>query len=399
MHGSPLGIDDGEYAKKSYGYSYPPFTVPEEVYLTFKETFVKRGKEAYEAYVKDNKEYSLKYQNEANFFNEVSNNDVKSYVFKEIPKYAEDFSDSTRKESGAMLVLLNKQIKNLIGGSADVAHSVMTLLPDEKDYSPNCRNGRNVNFGIREFAMACIQNGMLLHGGLRTYAGCFLVFADYLKPAIRLAALSKLPAIYLFSHDSIAVGEDGPTHQPIEQLAMLRSIPNTDVIRPCDAREVAAAWKLALESTTTPTCLILSRQSLPMIENTSYEGVKKGGYIVSSEEKHADFVIVATGSEVSLAVDAQKKLREKGIDTRVVSMPNTNAFIRQDYQYQKSVLGEDYDRIICVEMLSSFGWHRFGRHTMSIDTFGASAPDKDVIKKFGFTSDALVNRISILLNK
>ena len=216
-----------------------------------------------------------------------------------------------------MLELLNKQIKNLIGGSADVAHSVMTLLPDEKDYSVNAREGRNVNFGIREFAMACIQNGLLLHGGLRTYVGCFLVFADYLKPAIRLAALSKLPAIYLFSHDSIAVGEDGPTHQPIEQLAMLRSIPNCDVIRPCDAREVAAAWKLALESKETPTSLILSRQALPMIKNTSYEGVKRGGYIVSKEDKNLDFVIVATGSEVSLAIEAQKKLREKGIDTKI----------------------------------------------------------------------------------
>ncbi len=399
VHGSPLGIEDGEYAKKSYGYNYPPFTVPEEVYLVFKENFIKRGKDAYAKYEEEFGKYSIKHQAEANFFNETIKNDISSYVFKELPSYAEDFKDSTRKESGAMLELLNKQIKNLIGGSADVAHSVMTLLPDEKDYSVNAREGRNVNFGIREFAMACIQNGLLLHGGLRTYVGCFLVFADYLKPAIRLAALSKLPAIYLFSHDSIAVGEDGPTHQPIEQLAMLRSIPNCDVIRPCDAREVAAAWKLALESKETPTSLILSRQALPMIKNTSYEGVKRGGYIVSKEDKNLDFVIVATGSEVSLAIEAQKKLREKGIDTRVVSMPNMNSFIRQDYQYQKSILGDDYDKTICVEMLSSFGWHRFGRYTMSIDTFGASAPDKDVMAKFGFTSDALVTKISIILNK
>ncbi len=399
VHGSPLGLDDGEYAKKSYGYNYPPFTVPDEVRLVFKETFIKRGKEAYENYQKSFNEYLHDHNEEANFFTDTINNDIRPYLFKQIPNYAEDFADSTRKESGAMLVMLNKQIKNLIGGSADVAHSVMTLLPEEKDFSPANRDGRNVNFGIREFAMACIQNGMLLHGGLRTYVGCFLVFSDYLKPAIRMASLSKLPAIYLFSHDSIAVGEDGPTHQPIEQLAMLRSIPNIDVIRPCDAREVASAWKLALESTETPTCLILSRQTLPMIRNTCYDGVKKGGYIVSKEENNLDFTIIATGSEVSLAIEAQEKLRAKGIDTRVVSMPNVNSFLRQDYKYQQDVLGTDYDHIISVEMLSSYGWHRFGRHTMCIDTFGASAPASKVIEKFGFNADNLVNKISILLNK
>jgi len=399
VHGSPLGLDDGEYAKKSYGYNYPPFTVPDEVRLVFKETFIKRGKEAYEKYQKSFNEYLHDHNEEANFFTDTINNDIHQYLFKQIPNYTEDFADSTRKESGAMLVMLNKQIKNLIGGSADVAHSVMTLLPDEKDFSPTNRDGRNVNFGIREFAMACIQNGMLLHGGLRTYVGCFLVFSDYLKPAIRMASLSKLPAIYLFSHDSIAVGEDGPTHQPIEQLAMLRSIPNIDVIRPCDAREVASAWKLALESTETPTCLILSRQTLPMIRNTCYDGVKKGGYVVSKEENNLDFTIIATGSEVSLAIEAQEKLRAKGIDTRVVSMPNVNSFLRQDYKYQQDVLGTDYDHIISVEMLSSYGWHRFGRHTMCIDTFGASAPANKVIEKFGFNADNLVNKISILLNK
>ena len=239
--------------------------------------------------------------------------------------------------------------------------------------------------------MAAMQNGMLLHGGLRTYVGCFLVFADYLKPSVRMAALSGLPAIYLLSHDSIAVGEDGPTHQPIEQLAMLRSIPNVNVIRPCDARETAAAWKVALESTRTPTCLILSRQKLPMIYSTSYAGVAKGGYVVSPEKEKLDFTIIATGSEVSLAVEAQKKLLADGIDTRVVSMPSMNAFAQQDEAYIEKVLGAPYEKRIAVEMLSSFGWHKFAKNVMSIERFGASGPADDVIPSYGFTADNLAS--------
>ena len=203
-------------------------------------------------------------------------NDVSTLVYDSLPEYSLDYKDATRNISGNLLKLLNKSIPNLVGGSADVAASAKTGLPDEIDYSSEHYEGRNINFGIREFAMAAIQNGILLHGGLRTYVGCFLVFSDYLKPAVRMAAMSKLPAIYLFSHDSIAVGEDGPTHQPIEQLAMLRSIPNMDVIRPCDGKETAAGWKLALESLDHPTALILSRQNLPTVSTTSYEGVKCG---------------------------------------------------------------------------------------------------------------------------
>lgn len=399
VHGSPLGLEDGERAKKSYGYEYEPFFAPEEVYLTFRESFGKRGQIAYEEYEKTFADYRKNHSESANYLTSTIKNDVKTYIFKDIPSYEEDFKDSTRNESQAVLNVLNRQVSNLIGGSADVAGSVMTKIKDEKDFMPDCRQGRNVNFGIREFGMAAFQNGMLLHGGLRTYGGCFLVFADYLKPAIRMAALSKLPAIYLFSHDSIAVGEDGPTHEPIEQLAMLRSIPNCDVIRPCDAREVASGWKLALESTETPTCLILSRQALPMVQNTCYEGVAKGGYIVSKEEKKLDFTIIATGSEVSLAIEAQKLLWSKGVDTRVVSMPSTTIFSKQDYKYQESTLGPDYSRRIAVEMLSSFGWHQFAKNVMSIDTFGASGPAKDVIEHFNFSSETLMRRVLALLGK
>jgi transketolase len=279
---------------------------------------------------------------------------------------------------------------NLYGGSADVAGSVMTKLDNGANFDANNREGHNINWGIREFAMASAQNGMLLHGGLRTYVGCFAVFADYMKAAIRMAALSHLPAIYLFSHDSIAVGEDGPTHQPIEQLAMLRSIPNMRVIRPCDERETYAAWCEALRSTKTPTALILSRQNLPLLEGSSAEGLAKGAYIISKESKKAQLELIATGSEVSLAVEAQKLLKEEGIDVRVISMPSWELFAAQDEEYKKSVLSLDWDKRVSVEMLSTFGWDRYAKYHMGIDTFGASAPAKDVINKFEFTPAKLV---------
>ena len=278
----------------------------------------------------------------------------------------------------------------LVGGSADVAGSVMTKLDNGVNFTPDHREGHNVNWGIREFAMGCMQNGMLLHGGIRSYVGCFAVFSDYMKPAIRMAALSGLPGIYLFSHDSIAVGEDGPTHQPIEQLAMLRSIPNIRVIRPADERETYAAWKLALKSRNTPTALILSRQNLPLLANSSDEGVARGAYVVSKEQKRADLVLVATGSEVALAIEAQKKLLEERIDVRVVSMPSWEVFQEQDKEYRRSVLLLPSERRVSVEMLSTFGWGKWAKYHMGIDTFGASGPAKDVFKKFDYTSDRLV---------
>lgn len=398
VHGSPLGIEDGERAKKFYGYNYGPFEVPEEIYYTFKESFVKRGEKAYKDYQDEFEKYAKQYPEKAKFFKASLTNDVSTLVYDSLPEYSLDYKDATRNISGNLLKLLNKSIPNLVGGSADVAASVKTGLPDEIDYSSEHYEGRNINFGIREFAMAAIQNGILLHGGLRTYVGCFLVFSDYLKPAVRMAAMSKLPAIYLFSHDSIAVGEDGPTHQPIEQLAMLRSIPNMDVIRPCDGKETAAGWKLALESLDHPTALILSRQNLPTVSTTSYEGVKCGGYIVSPEEKQLDFVIVASGSEVGLALEAQKLLWKEGIDTRVVSMPSLNRFLQQNYKYQENVLGPSYERRISVEMLSTFGWHVISKNVMGIETFGASGPAEKVMEKFNFTAEALAKRISAILD-
>ena len=400
VHGAPLGDEDGALAKQKYGYNYAPWEIPETVYETFRNTFIARGNKAIKKWERTFKTYKKTHLAEATRIEETINNDVSKYIFKELPVFNDDFKDSTRNTSQAILNILNKEIFNLIGGSADVAKSVCTIIKDEKNCTPETPEGRNINFGIREFAMACIQNGMLLHGGLRTYVGCFLVFSDYMKSAIRMAALSKLPAIYLFSHDSIAVGEDGPTHQPIEQLAMLRAMPNVDVIRPCDATETAAAWKLGLLSSETPTAIILSRQGLPEMKASNYDGVAHGAYIVGKElGEKPDSVIIATGSEVSLAMEAKAKLYNEGIDVRIVSMPSQELFLKTDKEYQLSVLGDDYDHRISVEMLTTFGWGRFARFNMGIDSFGTSAPANDAIKSFGFTSDALVDLVKKVVGK
>lgn len=384
VHGNPLGEEDGAKAKAFYGFNYPAFTIPQEVYDEFKNSFAKRGIEAHKAYDAKVKEWKAAHPGAAKKFERALSGDVSSY-FKKAPKFSEN-SDSTRVSSGKALNELYNKIPFLMGGSADVAGSVMTHIKDGVDFTPKTPKGRNVNWGIREFEMASAQNGMLLHGGLKTYVGCFLVFSDYMKSAIRMAALSKLPAIYLFSHDTIAVGEDGPTHQPIEHLAMLRSIPNMNVIRPCDVNETYAAWEIALRSEETPTALILSRQGLPLL-GSKYSEVFKGAYVIDKEEKHLDATIVATGSEVALACEAKKLLKLEGIDVRVVSMPSWFDFEKQPKEYQKSVFGVAKDKVFAVEMLSSFGWYKYADHVMSVDSFGTSAPAKEAIKAYGFTAE------------
>ncbi|MCQ3035728.1 MAG: transketolase [Bacilli bacterium] len=398
VHGAPLGVEDGKHAKVDvYGFDHEDFYIPEEVREQFARTFVARGEKAYADYQETFAKYKKAHAMEAERFEYLSENNVDKYVPEVYPDFVEGSTTSTRVASGKALNAFMQSVPNLIGGSADVAGSVMTKLDGGKNFEPGCRDGHNVNWGIREFAMAAAQNGMLLHGGVRTYVGSFFVFTDYFKSAIRMAALSELPAIYLLSHDSIAVGEDGPTHQPIEQLAMLRSIPNMHVIRPCDERETYAAWVNALKSQLHPTAIILSRQGLPLIAGSSTEGVNKGAYVVSKEQSQAQFILVATGSEVSVAVDAQKKLLEKGVDVRVVSMPSWELFEEQDEAYKDSVLCLPWDRRISVEMLSTFGWDRYSKHHMGLDRFGTSGPAKDVIKHFNFTADHLAETVESLV--
>ena len=391
VHGSPLGEEDGKQAKLSYGFDHEPFYIPEEVYHHFKLKFANRGKRAEKAYKEDLKAYEKEHKDAYDTFVASLRGDVDKFAFDKEPEFASDCVLSSRAASGEALNKLHDAIPFLIGGSADVAGSVMTKVGGEY-FSPVHPEGRNINFGIREFAMAAAQNGMLLHGGLKTYVGSFLVFSDYMKNAVRMSALSKLPAIYLFSHDTIALGEDGPTHQPIEHLAMLRSIPNVVTFRPADARETYAGWDYALHSEFTPTALILSRQNLPVIPS-NYEAAKKGAYVILDTEGKADYEVIATGSEVALAIEAANKLKTEGIKVRVISMPSMEIFEAQSEKYKSSVLSLPKAKRIAVEMLSTFGWYKYADTVMGIDTFGVSAPSKDAIAHFDFTSDHLVNVI------
>ena len=394
VHGAPLGDEDGAYAKSVYGYDYPPFTIPQEVYDTFKSSFAKRGKKAEKMWKEKMDLYKEKYPEAYAQLIATMENDIDQYVDKVNLSFEDGFKDSTRNTSQVVLNAMHKEVPNLFGGSADVAKSVMTKIIDGSDNTPNNPSGHNICFGIREIAMSAIQHGMLLHGGLRTYAGCFCVFADYVKPTIRLGALEEVPAVYLFSHDSIAVGEDGPTHQPIEQLAMLRSTPNVVVYRPCDAREVVEGWKVALKSKKHPTCLMLSRQALPLLEGSKSSNISKGGYVISKEKgEKPQFTIIATGSEVSLAIQAQAKLFEENIDVRVVSMPSQEIFEQQSKEYIESTYGVSYEKRLALEMLTTFGWHKYAKNVMGIDGYGKSAPASKVIEDLGFTVDAVVEKV------
>ena len=402
VHGNPLGVIDGAHAKGTYLYHANEWEIPAEVYQVFKDNFIARGTTAYKDWHKQVASYKRQHPEAGEFFLNHLGLDVSDCLKNPVPTFEPDSKASTRVTSGDYLNVLVDEVPHLIGGAADVAHSVMTMLSNHADFTPENRAGRNINFGIREFAMAAMQNGMLLHGGLRTYVGTFLVFSDYMKNAIRLGALSHLPSIYLFSHDSLALGEDGPTHQPIEQLAMLRSIPHMDVIRPADANETVAAWKVALARTDGPTALILSRQNLPLLANSDPFQVEKGGYVLEWEgnEGVMDATLVASGSEVELAVAARKILAEQyQVDVRVVSMPSLNRFVKLEKEEQARILGTSYEKVIAVEMAASMPWYQIAKTVFGIDQFGASAPGKDVVKKFHFTAEHLVEVVRQAIGK
>ena len=400
VHGAPLGKEDGKNAKLSYGFDHDEFYVPEEVYEDFKKKTIKRGKSKFNKWNKLFNEYKEQYPTEAKQLEDAIAGKYSLNIDELLKNYPVGHNDATRNTSLEVIQEVAKQNPTFLSGTADLASSTKTKIKDEDDFSVENYNGRNLVFGIREFAMVAIMNGMTLHKGVKVSAGGFLVFSDYFKAAVRMACLMKLPIILPLSHDSIAVGEDGPTHQPIEQFAMLRSIPNMHVIRPGDAVEMAAAWKLAIESTENPTALILTRQNVETMENSSVEGVSKGAYVIGKEENHLDAIIIASGSEVNLAMKAKKVLLEKGIDVRVVSMPCQEFFDQQDEQYKEAVLPNAMRKRLSVEMASSFGWHKYvglDGTTMSINEFGKSAPAQDVIQSYGFTVDGVVENIKKLL--
>lgn len=392
-HGAPFSEEEVIRTKERLGVAFPAFEVPGEAYLAFKDTFIKRGKVKHSLYVNEMEEYKKVHMDEYNLFISNEGNDVSYRIFNNAPKYEDGFKDATRNTSQAFLNVLAGELNNLMGGSADVAGSVKTNVKSFTTYGPDNRAGQNMNFGIREFAMASLQNGMLLHGGLRTYIGSFLVFADYMKGAIRMACMEKIPAVYLFSHDSLAVGEDGPTHQPIEQITMLRTIPGMSLFRPADAVETAAAYHAAFASTDKPTAIILSRQALPNSPHADYEGALRGGYVVSDASKKAQGLVIATGSEVSLVLEAQKILLSEGIDIKVVSMPSIDTFESQDEDYKKEVIDVPYDKRVFVEMGKSDALYKYAHTVIGIDEFGTSAPAKDALRAFHFTPEEIAETI------
>lgn len=398
VHGAPIGEEGITAAKAVYGWEYPDFTVPEEVAARFKETMIDEGQKAEEAWNEMFKNYEHAHPELAKQFKEAFANQLPEGWEQELPKYELGTSAASRVTSKETIQAISKVVPSFWGGSADLSASNNTMVAAEKDFEPGQYEGRNIWFGVREFAMAAAMNGIQLHGGSHVYGGTFFVFTDYLRPAIRLAALQKVPVTYVLTHDSVAVGEDGPTHEPIEQLASVRCIPNVHVIRPADGNETVAAWRIAMTSTETPTILVLSRQNLPVLEGTlehASDSVQKGAYVLSPQKgEQPAGILIATGSEVNLAVEAQAKLAEEGIDISVVSMPSFDLFEKQSAEYKESVLPKAVTKRVAIEAAASFGWERYvgteGK-TITIDHFGASAPGGLVLEKFGFTPENVVN--------
>lgn len=407
VHGSPLGEDNWQATKEIYGWEHDHFEIPQSAYYVFKDRVIDRGKEAYEDWQKHFLAYKLDEPEKAEILEQAFNHQLPEDFAKELV-YLDDSvkPEASRASSGKAINALAKTIPFFWGGSADLSGSNKTMISASHDFMPQARDGKNIWFGVREFAMAAMMNGVALHGGSKIYGGTFFVFTDYLKPAVRLSALSKLPVIYVMTHDSVAVGEDGPTHEPVEQLAGFRAMPNLNLIRPADANETNAAWKVAIQSTDRPTMLVLSRQNLPVLATTKAladEGVDKGAYVVSPSQGEVPAgIIIATGSEVALAVEVQALLKDRDIDVSVVSMPAMNRFEEQDSEYKETVLPSSVTNRMSIEMGATYGWERYvglNGLTIGIDKFGASAPGNTVVTEYGFDAEKIVQAYLDKFNK
>ena len=389
VHGAPLGAEEAAATRKALAWDYAPFEIPEEVYEDYRVNVAERGKAAYDVWEKLVEEYKQAYPDLADEVAAIiAGKDPVEIKPEDFPVVETGFSQATRNSSQDALNAAAKVLPTFLGGSADLAHSNMTYIKEDGLQDDAHRLNRNIQFGVREFAMGTILNGMALHGGLRVYGGTFFVFSDYVKAAVRLSALQGLPVTYVFTHDSIAVGEDGPTHEPIEHLAGLRAIPNLNVLRPADARETQAAWYLALKSQTTPTALVLTRQNLTVEAGTDFDKVAKGAYVVYETANGFDTILLASGSEVNLAVATAKELEVQGEKVRVVSVPSTDIFDAQDAAYKEEILPNAVRRRVAIEMAATQSWYKYvglDGAVIGIDKFGASAPAAKVMEEYGFT--------------
>ena len=404
-HGEPLGEEEVRLTKKNLG--WPPDSVchvPDEVLRYFRNA-VQKGKELQEKWENLLKDYRASYPELGDEFEQWLQGRLPDNWKERIPVFEEDRKGmATRAASGKVLNQVAPVIKNLVGGSADLSPSNKTIIQGSSSFQAGTYGGRNIHFGVREHAMAGIMNGMALHGGMRPYGGTFLVFSDYMRPSLRLSAMMELGVIYIFTHDSIGLGEDGPTHQPIEHLVSLRAIPSLVVIRPCDANETAGAWEYALEYGGGPVALILSRQSLPVLDPDIYktrQGVKKGAYILKeSGLSRTDAIIIASGSEVHIALESSRELEKEGVGTRVVSMPSWEIFEKQSREYRDSVLPPDITARVAIEAGVPLGWEKYvgdrGK-IIGINRFGASAPYKVLYEKLNITSSHVIKKIKELL--
>lgn len=404
-HGEPLGVENVKALKEFLGWPEPDksFNIPDDVYAHYAD-LAKKGAEAEEKWNKLFADYAAKFPEAKALWDKFhAPVDADALLNDEAFWAYEDKPQATRGLSGIMINRLKDQLPSLFGGSADLAPSNKTNMKDAGDFSKEDYSGRNLHFGVREFAMTAIANGITLHGGLRTYIATFFVFSDYTKPMARLAALMGLPVTYVFTHDSIGVGEDGPTHEPIEQLAMWRALPNVNTFRPADATETAAGWYLAVTSKHTPTVLALTRQNLPQLPGSSKDALK-GAYVVSEakDPKSMQGILIGTGSEVSLAIDAQQELAKEGIDVRVVSMPCEELFDAQSDVYKESILPNAVRARVAVEAAADFGWGKYvglDGATVTMKGFGASAPAAKLFEKFGFTKENVVKTMKSVLAK
>ena len=405
-HGEPLGTEEIRLTKENLGWPLePPFLIPDEASTHFRKA-VDKGEAIEARWQEDFSSYKEANPDLAREWDIWMNGNLPEGWDSDIPDFPADKKGmATRVASGSVLNAVAPRLPNLLGGSADLAPSNKTEIKGEKDFQADIYEGRNLRFGVREHAMGSILNGMALHGGLMPYGGTFLVFSDYMRPAIRLAALMDLKVIYVFTHDSIGLGEDGPTHQPVEHLSALRTIPNLTVIRPCDANETSEAWRYALESQQGPVALALSRQGLPTLDRTTFapaSGLSRGAYILhDTKDGKPDVILIATGSEITIALEAYEKLEEKGVKARVVSMPSWELFDKQPEDYQCQVLPSEIKSRIAIEAGITQGWHRYVGSTgevIGLDSFGASAPYKVLYEKFGITADRVVGKALALLS-
>lgn len=405
-HGAPLGEEEVKLTKRNLGMpEVKTFFVPDEVYSHFKG-ISECGQEAEDMWNEKVDEYKRKYSKDYTLFESVMNYDFDKEWLNHLPKF-EDYSEkiATRVASGKVLNAAAIDIPGLIGGSADLNESNMTHIKSSKSFSAEDRKGKNIHFGIREHAMGSILNGMAIYGGVIPFGATFLIFSDYMRPAIRLAALMKQKVIYVFTHDSIGLGEDGPTHQPIEQIASLRAIPNLVVIRPADANETVEAWKYAINHIGGPVALILTRQKLPILDQNKYgsaKGLENGAYIVKDSKQKPDLLLIATGSEVSLSLKAAEQIEAEGKNVRVISFPSWEIFEKQSDEYKNQILPTEIKTRVSVEMGVGMGWQKyigdFGE-AISIETFGASAPDNILYEKYGFAVENVVVTAKRVLSK